>query len=1027
MLMVAGAWASPAGAQSIPVPAGCVIDSQRVPGPGEPPGPDTCESRAAGLDGVVETVVSPDGESLYAAAPKSLTTFRRDPATGSLSFAGCIEDDDVAPERRRCAETGEGLSSIFEIVVAPDGSSVYVLTGGLPGIVHFQRDGTSGLLTRTSCVADAYWQGDDDTCPALAPSLGSPAELLISPDGRFVYASSRLDGSIAWFARDPATGSLNFTNCIEAAGDGFHAGCDYFLEGLDSMPAMGMSPDGQMVYASSREDLVIGFSRDQNSGRLRPVTCIQDRNQSDGFCANKGEGAYAINDIAVSPDGRYVYTAGQNRVWALEYDAVTQSLDPIECVEDGPTPTGSCRDTARGMYQIRDISLSSDGAYLFGVSPHVVNGAPAEDALVVFERDSDSGELAPGSCIDDNGNLESGSPSGTDSCDLAVDGLENAFGVTTSPDDSFIYVAAEKSDAIAIFGSPPNPDDLTITHAPSGLTNEQQPSFEFAHAPEASVQCSLDQGVASFGPCSGPGVHTAAAPLADGSYVFRVRTEPRGSVPATARLRRFSVDTVEPQTISLDEPSRTSSSFNVGFGYRSPEPATFECRLLSRETAWRECGAGTAYRLPNGTHRFEARAIDRAGNRDSSPISSTVVVQVDRPFVRIDTAPFLRTSDTTPAFGFMVGPDAIHQCLFERIDADDDAEYAPCSEAGAHQVASPVANGRYRFSVRAQSTLNGSREVQSVEFVIQADEPWAAITGKPRDPTSDPTPTFSFSAGGDVLTCSLTAAGSEAQPHPCSDVAGHTPESPLSDGPHTFTVRAEGPTGASAQDSYAFVVDTSSPETLMDGAPAASVDSEQSTFEFRADELGTSFECSLQGPGRTAPWSACSSPSIVDHPTAGTYRFAVRSRDAAGNADPTPAQHDFVVRPAPVEPGPPEPEPPSGNPPPPDSESDDAALIDPPELALTDTSAPQTIIERGPRPKATDRTPRIVFSTTEGREGMSFECSLDRSRFEDCESPLELKPRLDPGRHRFAVRATDAAGNADPTAATVRFRIRRNT
>jgi hypothetical protein len=45
------------------------------------------------------------------------------------------------------------------------------------------------------------------------------------------------------------------------------------------------------------------------------------------------------------------------------------------------------------------------------------------------------------------------------------------------------------------------------------------------------------------------------------------------------------------------------------------------------------------------------------------------------------------------------------------------------------------------------------------------------------------------------------------------------------------------------------------------------------------------------------------------------------------------------------------------------------------------------------------------------------------SRFKRCSSPF--KKKVKPGRHTLRVRATDPAGNADPTPAKVKWRVRR--
>jgi subtilisin-like proprotein convertase family protein len=92
------------------------------------------------------------------------------------------------------------------------------------------------------------------------------------------------------------------------------------------------------------------------------------------------------------------------------------------------------------------------------------------------------------------------------------------------------------------------------------------------------------------------------------------------------------------------------------------------------------------------------------------------------------------------------------------------------------------------------------------------------------------------------------------------------------------------------------------------------------------------------------------------------------------------------------------------------------------ETRPVDAAAPETTIDKGPNRKTERRTARFRFSSSE--PGSTFECKLDRRKFKPCSSARRLK-RLRPGRHRFAVRAIDAAGNVDPTPAKHRWRVLR--
>jgi hypothetical protein len=91
--------------------------------------------------------------------------------------------------------------------------------------------------------------------------------------------------------------------------------------------------------------------------------------------------------------------------------------------------------------------------------------------------------------------------------------------------------------------------------------------------------------------------------------------------------------------------------------------------------------------------------------------------------------------------------------------------------------------------------------------------------------------------------------------------------------------------------------------------------------------------------------------------------------------------------------------------------------------APPDTTAPQTTIKKAP-PKVVKTTKskaqvKFVFAASEA--GATFECRLDKKAFKACSSPLKLSAKL--GKHTFAVRAADVAGNVDATAAKAKFKV----
>ncbi|MDP9403480.1 MAG: hyalin [Actinomycetota bacterium] len=168
--------------------------------------------------------------------------------------------------------------------------------------------------------------------------------------------------------------------------------------------------------------------------------------------------------------------------------------------------------------------------------------------------------------------------------------------------------------------------------------------------------------------------------------------------------------------------------------------------------------------------------------------------------------------------------------------------------------------------------------------------------------------------------------------------------------------------------------DMSPPETTITSGPSGLTATDTATFEFSASEAGSSFACRVDADA----FAPCASPHTTATLAEGAHSFEVRATDAAGNADPTPAARSFAV----------------------------------------DTAPPETTITAGPSGLTSNDTATFEFTASEA--GSSFACRLDAEAFSPCTSP-HTTARLSPGGHSFEVRATDAAGNADPTPAARSF------
>ena len=177
--------------------------------------------------------------------------------------------------------------------------------------------------------------------------------------------------------------------------------------------------------------------------------------------------------------------------------------------------------------------------------------------------------------------------------------------------------------------------------------------------------------------------------------------------------------------------------------------------------------------------------------------------------------------------------------------------------------------------------------------LAQATGPTTTFESGPVDPTptNDSTPTFVFSSPEDPAATAFECALDLAMPAPCS--SPYTTDQ-LAHGAHHLEVRvldAQPEPGVWA--TRDFTIDTMAPQTIIVSAPPARTTERAPAIEFvaGAGETGASFECSLDG----GAFAACTSPWAPGTLALGPHRVAVRTIDAAGNADGSPAVTEFTV------------------------------------------------------------------------------------------------------------------------------------
>ncbi|HEV8688332.1 MAG TPA: Ig-like domain-containing protein [Gaiellaceae bacterium] len=502
----------------------------------------------------------------------------------------------------------------------------------------------------------------------------------------------------------------------------------------------------------------------------------------------------------------------------------------------------------------------------------------------------------------------------------------------------------------------------TITTAPANPSNSTSASFDFASNEAGSTfQCALDG--AAFSACTSPVSFTT---LADGSHTFQVKaTDATGNTDATPASFTWTVDRVAPNTTITSTPANPSNSSSASFAFTSSETgSTFACTLDG--APFSACTSPKSYTaLADGSHTFQVRATDAAGNTDATPASFTWTIATTAPETTITSTPPNPSNSSSASFAFTsTAAGATFACSL------DAAAFAACTSPKTYTA---LADGSHTFQVRATAGASTDPTPASFTWTIDTIAPNTTITSTPPNPSASSSASFAFTSTetGSTFTCSLDGAAFSACTSPQSYTA-------LADGSHTFQVRARDAAGNvdATPASFTWTVQTAAPDTTITSTPPNPSASSSASFAFTSSATGATFACSLDA----APFAACTSPKSYTALADGSHTFQVRSSDAAGTTDPTPASFTWTV----------------------------------------DTVAPETTITTTPPNPSASSTASFAFTSSES--GSTFDCSLDGGAFVACSSPAGYSGLAD-GSHTFAVRARDAAGNTDVTPASFTWTV----
>lgn len=322
------------------------------------------ETKAGKL--VMPTALSPTHPMLYAVVrslPTHVVTYAIDPATGDLKeFASAPLPDSmpyVSTDRtgRFLFTASYGGDKVAVNPIDPDGAvrsaSIQVLPTGknahsiMPDrtnrFVYAANLGSDQVLQYRLDVATGSLTPNDPPLVKTQPNNG-PRHPAFSPDGRYVYYLCELTGMVLQFAIDPDKGTLTALDSVatvpadsglvagaarEAMASTATSGANTVAAGDDGRPKIwaadiALTPDGRFVYTTERtKSHLAQLSVASSTGRLTYARNYPTEEQPRG--------------IRIDPTGSYLVATGEksDRVSTYRIDKATGDLTLV-----GRTPVG---------------------------------------------------------------------------------------------------------------------------------------------------------------------------------------------------------------------------------------------------------------------------------------------------------------------------------------------------------------------------------------------------------------------------------------------------------------------------------------------------------------------------------------------------------------------------------------------------------------------------------------------------------------------------------------------------------------
>lgn len=194
----------------------------------------------------------------------------------------------VAGEPKQVIPTGLNAHAFLP---SPDNRFVFATNLGSDQVLSFAFDAIAGTLTPS------------DPPSIKVPEKSGPRHFVFHPNGKFVYLLHELNGDVAAFGYEAKSGAWTEIQRTTALPEGFNV--------KPWAADIHITPDGRFLYASERTTSTLaGYRVDVSSGKLTPIGSVPTEKQPRGFHIDpSGRYLVAVGELS---DSMTVYAIDQS-------------------------------------------------------------------------------------------------------------------------------------------------------------------------------------------------------------------------------------------------------------------------------------------------------------------------------------------------------------------------------------------------------------------------------------------------------------------------------------------------------------------------------------------------------------------------------------------------------------------------------------------------------------------------------------------------------------------------------------------